>query len=302
MRIAVLGPGGVGGLIAAALHHAGTPVLTIARERSAARIEQQGIHLRSVRFGELRAMVSTATRLTERCDALIIATKAPALQDALRRIDAPPPLVLPLLNGVEHIGLLRSRFAPQTVAAGTIRVGAEHPEPGVVVHTSSFLAIEMAGPADIAEPMATLTQTLQDAGVPARVLGSEAQVMWSKLVRLNALACTTSAYDMPLGPIRRTPELRAELIGAIEEGCAVARAEGAAIDPTATLAELEQANPTHGSSMRRDIAAGELPEIDAIPGAVMRAGARHGIDCPVTARLLGAIMLRAGLTVQAPES
>ena len=38
-----------------------------------------------------------------------------------------------------------------------------------------------------------------EAGIPARVGDSEPQVMWSKLVRLNALACTTSAFDSLLG-------------------------------------------------------------------------------------------------------
>lgn len=292
----MLGPGGVGGLIAAVLHRAGTPVLAIAREPTAAAIEQEGIRLRSVRFGELRAMVPARTRLTEPCDALIIATKATALEPALARIETSPPLVLALLNGIEHIAALRRRFDPETVAAATIRVGSEHPQPGVVIHTSSFLRVEMAGPAALAERMAALAQTLREAGVPAQVRDSEAQVMWSKLVRLNALACTTSAHDLPLGPIRSDPALRAELIGAIEEGCAVARAEGASIEAAATLAELDEANPDHGSSMRREIAAGGTPEIDAIPGALLRAGARHGIECPVTAGLLEAIMLRAGLT------
>ena len=57
---------------------------------------------------------------------------------------AEPPLVLPLLNGLDHIALLRERFAPATVLAGTIRVEADRPEPGVVVHTSPFLLVEMA--------------------------------------------------------------------------------------------------------------------------------------------------------------
>ena len=102
--------------------------------------------------------------------------------------------------------------------------------------------------------------------------------MWSKLVRLNALACTTSAYDKLLGEIRSTPELRAALVGAIEEGCAVGQAEGATdVDPAKALGELEQAHATLGSSMQRDIAAGREPELDAIPGSVLRAAARHGI-------------------------
>jgi 2-dehydropantoate 2-reductase len=122
--------------------------------------------------------------------------------------------------------------------------------------------------------------------------------MWSKLVRLNALACTTSAFDRLLGEIRSTPELRAELVGAIEEGCAVAQAEGAAIAsgdplvPARVLGELTAAHATLGSSMQRDIAAGRPPELDAIPGAVLRAAARHGIECPTIERLVGMIRAR----------
>jgi len=111
-------------------------------------------------------------------------------------------------------------------------------------------------------------------------------------VRLNALACTTSAYDKLLGEIRSTPQLRAELVGAIEEGCAVARAEGASIPSGDPLGELTAAHDTLGSSMQRDIAAGRPPELDAIPGAVLRAAARHDIVCPTIERLVATIVGR----------
>ncbi len=52
--------------------------------------------------------------------------------------------MLPLLNGLDHLALLRERFAPASVLAGTIRVEADSPEPGVVTHTSQFLLVEMA--------------------------------------------------------------------------------------------------------------------------------------------------------------
>jgi len=119
--------------------------------------------------------------------------------------------------------------------------------------------------------------------------------MWSKLVRLNALACTTSAYDKLLGEIRSTPELRADLVGAIEEGCAVAQAEGAAIPSDDPLGELTAAHDTLGSSMQRDIAAERSPELDAIAGSVLRAAGRHGIECPTIERLVGMIAARAGI-------
>jgi len=46
--------------------------------------------------------------------------------------------------------------------------------------------------------------------------------------------------------------------------------------------------------MQRDIAAGRTPELDAIPGSVLRAASRHGIDCPTIERLVEMIVVRAG--------
>ena len=302
MRIAVLGPGGVGGLLAGALDRAGAEVVVVARESTAAVISEHGLRVSSVSLGEFVSRPRVLERLAEPVDALIVATKAAGLAPALERIATAPKLVLPLLNGLDHIALLREHFTADSVVAGSIRVEADRPEAGVVVHTSPFLLVEMASRyARAREEMQELESALNDAGVRARVLDSEAQVMWSKLVRLNALACTTSAYDKLLGEIRSTPALRADLVSAIEEGCAVGRAEGAQdVDAAKALAELTAAHATLGSSMQRDIAAGRVPELDAIPGSVLRAGARHGLQCPTIERLVAMIAARIDTEVSSP--
>jgi 2-dehydropantoate 2-reductase len=302
MRVAVLGPGGVGGLLAGALDRAGSEVIVVARDATATVISARGLRVDSVRLGEFVAHPRAVEVLEEPVDALLVATKASGLQPALERITIEPDIVLPLLNGLDHIATLRERFAPATVLAGSIRVEADRPEPGVVLHTSPFLLVNMASAyASAAAAMRVLATALTDAGVPAEVLWpvsarSEAQVIWSKLVRLNGLACTTSAYDKLLGEIRSTPRLRADLIAAIEEACAVGRAEGATdVDPATAIAELDRAHDTLGSSMQRDIAAGRTPELDAIPGSVLRAANRHVIGCPTIERLVAMIADRAGI-------
>jgi 2-dehydropantoate 2-reductase len=278
-------------------------VVVVARDSTAATINDQGVRVRSVLLGDFTAHPRAVARLEEPVDVLVVATKAAGLRDALERIEGRPPLVLPLLNGLDHIAVLRERFGDAAVVAGTIRVEADRPEPGVVVHTSRFLRIDMASHhASARAPMERLAGILSEAGVPARVGDSEPQVMWSKLVRLNALACTTSAYDRLLGEIRSTPELRDDLVGAIEEGCAVANAEGASIPSGDPLGELTAAHATLGSSMQRDIAAGRPPELDAIPGAVLRAAARHDIACPTIERLVGLIAGRAGVPTPAVDA
>jgi 2-dehydropantoate 2-reductase len=301
MKIAVLGPGGVGGLVAGALDRAGTSVVVVARESTAELIAERGLRVSSVRLGDFLAHPRALARLEEPVDALVVATKATGLHEALERVVVQPGLVLPLLNGLDHLVPMRERFGPQAVVAGTIRVEADRPRAGVVVHTSPFLRIDMASEHPTARPgMEALAATLNGAGIPARVEESEPQVMWGKLVRLNALACTTSAFDRLLGEILSTPELRGELVGAIEEGCAVAAADGAHIDAADPLGELSAAHATLGSSMQRDIAAGRPPELDAIPGAVLRAAARHGVPCPTIERLVGMIAARVGVPAPIP--
>jgi 2-dehydropantoate 2-reductase len=292
-RAAILGPGGVGGFLAAALERAGDNALIVAREETAELINRDGLTVQSVRLGDFSARPRAVATLEEPVDVLLVATKSTGLDAGLERIRVEPELVVPLLNGLDHIPVLRERFGAGRVAAGTIRIESDRPEPRRIVQTSPFLRVDMASddPA-LAEPLARAKAMLERAEVPAEIGPSEAQILWSKLVRLNALACTTSAVDRPVGFIRSDPEWRPALIGCIEEGAAVANADGAQIDPAARLAELDEAHAGLGSSMQRDIAAGRATELDAIAGAVLRAGRRHGLRCPTVQWLGERVALR----------
>jgi 2-dehydropantoate 2-reductase len=295
--IAILGPGGVGGFLAGALSRSGTPSVTlIAREQTAAALARGGVRVRSVRLGEFEAHPAAVAALVGPVDALVVATKAVGLDEALERVAGlEPGIVLPLLNGLDHLDVLRERFGTRAVA-GSIRIESTRTATGEIEQTSPFLRIDMAS-ADpsMAEPLAELAANLDAAGVPARVMDSEAQAMWGKLVRLNALACTTSAWDLPLGELRADPDRRADIEACVHEGAAVARAEGASVDPADTMAELEDAHAELRTSMQRDIAAGREPELDAIPGSVLRAAARHGLECPTIERLAARAAERAGV-------
>ncbi|HEY1523834.1 MAG TPA: 2-dehydropantoate 2-reductase [Solirubrobacteraceae bacterium] len=292
--IAILGPGGVGGFLAAALARARAPVTIVARESTAAQIAEHGLEVRSARIGDFTATPEAISTLSGQMDALIVATKASGLEAGLDRIEVTPSLVVPLLNGLDHMDTLRARYGAGRVAAGTIRIESDRPAPGVIVQSSPFLRVDLASDqAEMRTRLERLAQTLQEAEIPATVSSSEAQILWSKLVRLNALALTTSAADQPVGFIRSDPEWRATLEGCLREASAVAGADGAQIDPEARLAELDDAHPGLGSSMQRDIAAGREPELDAIAGSVLRAAERHGIECPTIARLTVAVARRA---------
>ncbi len=294
--IAVLGPGGVGGFLAAALARAGARVIVVAREPTAALVAADGISVRSVRLGDFVAHPRAVSELHEPVETLLVTTKAAGLDAALERIAIEPVLVVPLLNGIDHVTRLRERFGAEHVAAGTIRIEADRPAPGQIVQTSPFLRVDLAADNPALVPaIHALAAALVEAEIPVQIGPSEAQILWSKLVRLNALASTTSAADRPIGSIRSDPAWRETLVACIYETAAVANADGAEIDPVDRLAELDDAHAELGSSMRRDIAAGREPELDAIAGAVLRAGARHGIACPTVERLAAMVAERASL-------
>ncbi|HMJ02608.1 MAG TPA: 2-dehydropantoate 2-reductase [Conexibacter sp.] len=300
--IAILGPGGVGGLLAGALARTGkgadgADVVVVARESTAELITRDGVRVESGLLGDFTARPAAVARLAEPVDVLLVATKEAALAEALARVDpsAAPALVVPLLNGFDHMALLRERFGGR-VAAGTIRVQADRPEPGRVVHASSFLIVELASDEPALRPrLDALATTLNDAGVTARVREGEARILWGKLVRLNALACLTAAYDVTFGAVRADPHLWRELEECVHEGVAVARAEGAEIDPAVVFSEFEVIHDGFGTSMQRDLTAGREPELDAIAGAILRAGRRHDIPCPTIAALAARIAERAGV-------
>ena len=301
LDVAVLGPGGVGGFVAAALERGGQRVTVVAREETASAIAEGGLEVESVRLGSLRANPATTTKLDRDADVLVVAVKATGLAEALGRIEAEPHLVVPVLNGLDHLPPLRERFGPRAVAAA-VRIESTRTAPTRIEQTSPFLVVEMATANPRMSPaIHSFAETLNEAGIPARVRAHEPDVMWGKLVRLSALALTTTAYDRPLGPIRTTPELRADLEGCVREAAAVAAADGADQDPARTMEELEDAHAELDTSMHRDVVAGREPELDAVAGSVLRAAARQGLSCPTIERLAGRVAEGAGIAPPAPR-
>jgi 2-dehydropantoate 2-reductase len=285
--VAILGPGGVGGFLAGALSRAGTPVTVVAREETAALIARDGVHVESVRLGTFTARPPAVAALETPADVLVVAVKAPALDAAVARVRAEPALVIPLLNGIEHVERLRGRFG-ERVVAGTIRIGAERIAPGHVVHSSPLFRVELAR-----SPGAdAFAHVLRVAEVPCSVGAREADVLWSKFVRLCPLALTTAASGLAIGEVRSHPCWRSHLADAVVEVGRVARAEGAEVDEGEVLEELYELAPGHTSSLARDVAAGGPTELDAIGGALLRAAARHDIACPAVEQLVQVVEQR----------
>lgn len=277
--VAVLGPGGVGGTLAVRLALTGARVVCVARPETVAAIAGAGLTLE--RQGEtLRARPDAVERLEEPVDLLIVAVKAFALEDALARVDAAAVksgVVLPLLNGLEHVDVIRRRLGSR-VAVGSIgRLEAYRRDATTIVQTSLTPLVSVASDTLAPDELASSLDPLRTAGIEVRQLGSEKIVLWEKAARLAPLAAMTSVTQRAVGDLRTDPIWRARLRAAIDETCNVAAADGVDVSAVGQWEMIEAVPATLTTSTARDVAGGGPSEVDSIVGGVVRAGRRLGV-------------------------
>jgi 2-dehydropantoate 2-reductase len=279
--VGILGPGAVGGVIAVGLERAGVPVVCVARPSTADVISSDGLTLRHGDEVEtVRPRV--ATELREPVELLLVTVKAPALEDALRRIHGSAQTIVPLLNGIEHMQTIRSASPDSRVVAGTIGfIEAWLERPGVVIQNTPRTVMTVASDAG-----SETTELLRRSGVDVRVDGSEEEVLWEKLARQAPVAAATALTQRPIGELRSDPPWRRRLEAAVVEACQVALADGAQLAPEAQWEIIDAMPPGLTSSTARDIAAGRPSELDAITGAAVRAARRLAVPAPVLESLL----------------
>ena len=276
----------------ACLARSGDSVTLIVRRESLARYPRQ-LHLESP-FGNFDVDISTAVEVPP-VDVLWITVKATQLEPALTAVTNPAYVqaIVPLLNGIDHLSLLRSRYGAERVIAATIAVESERVAPGHIIHRSPFarLNVSSTGQGFLGSTVAEL----QKMGFECRFIDHEPTLMWSKLVFLAAFALTTTAADKTTGEILADPTWRQMGLSCIREASAVAVAEGAKIDADAVIASVLKMPGNMRSSMQKDVEQGKTPELDAIAGPILRGARRHGIDVPATRKLVAEVERRAGI-------
>jgi len=285
MRHGILGVGGVGGFIGGALARAGRDVVLLMRPETLAAYEGR-LGVESVVLGDFDVEVSATSVLDREIDVLWVTPKATQLDAALELVPAHcigDCVVVPLLNGLDHVDVLREHFGERVLAA-SIAIESERVDVGRFRQKSAFAEVALAPGARAAQICGELTE----AGLGCRVGASEAEVLWQKLAVLTPIALTTTALEAPLSAVVADPAWRPRLEGCVREVAAVAGAEGVAFDADAAMSRYEQIGDLR-SSMQKDREAGRPLELDAIGGAVLRAARRHGVDAPATQELVDRI-------------
>jgi 2-dehydropantoate 2-reductase len=144
--IAVVGPGAIGGLVAAMLQRAGHDVVVVARERTAQQVSEHGLDVETDEFGTWHAPLAAATAVPHGAR-VIVAVKAEGVADAAALLAGTAPTeVISLLNGLDHLGVLRAalpgvRVVGATIAGETLRTGAGGFGPALVRHRGTLLRV-----------------------------------------------------------------------------------------------------------------------------------------------------------------
>jgi 2-dehydropantoate 2-reductase len=284
MDHAILGAGAIGGLVGTALASLGEDVALIVRpEKVSAYPETLTLERPS---GTLTAKAKVVDKLTKPTDVLWIATKTYQLEAALASVAAAPRMIVPLLNGVDHVAVLRARFGSDRVVPATIAVEAEQLALGRFVQRSPVLLNVAAS----GEPvLGSVVQRLSEIGFTCKFVADEPSLLWGKLCFLEPFALVTSASGKNLGEIRDDPEWKAKLFSALAEACAVAKASGAEVEMAKIQAVFDKALPTMRSSMAKHLAAGLRLELDGIAGPILRGAAHYRIAVPVTQELASTV-------------
>lgn len=283
-RIAVVGPGGVGTFFAAHLASSDHDVVACARRPFSSYLVESDV----APVSGPATVVTDPADLAEKFDWVLVAVKAHQSVGAepwLNQVCGPDSTVIALQNGVEA----ETRLAPfvngAQVVGAVVYCGATLMAPGHTVNTGGGRLIV---PDD--EAGRQLSELF--AGTQAEIKPSPTHLTerWRKLGINVAVNGVTALTDKPISVAGRGPGRT--VAGAILDECwAVARAEGADLPAEAIEPTLDgfAGATSMNTSMRQDRAAGRPTEHDALYGAVVRHGERHGIPTPVN-EAIGALV------------
>ena len=307
-RVAVIGAGSVGLVVAEAAHDAGHDVVLCARTRP-----ERLVIERTDRVRELDVPVIVDPVEAQPADWVLLATKAQDVAGAAAWFDGligPDTTVVVLQNGVDHAERVGPLLPPgTTVLPALVYVAAELLDRGHVLHRrgarltvqgcpdtagteslTGFTTFE-ATPADAASalPGDRFAALLAGSGLAVERVADFRTAAWRKLLT-NAAANPITALTMQrMVVIQQDESVRALTRALLHEAVQVGAAAGAALtgdDVTHTLNVYDEFAPDDGTSMYYDRRGGRATEHELITGAVVRLGDRYGVDVPLNRAVL----------------
>lgn len=278
MRILVVGAGAIGGYFGGRLLQANRDVTFLVREPRAMQMRETGLVIKSP-AGDLHVPsppLVLARDLRQPFDLILLSCKSYDLGSAMESLSpavGPATIILPLLNGMQHLNILEARFGAAPVLGGQCVISASLDGAGRILHLNNMHELtfgERSGRRS--ERVASIHAQLAAAPFDARLSGDILQSMWEKWTFIAAAAGITCLMRAAVGDILAAGGT--ELSAAIYEECAqIASDAGFAPSPPLrklSLATLTAAGSALKASMLRDIESHGRTEVDHILGDLLQ--------------------------------
>lgn len=289
MEIIVLGAGAIGSLYGAKLA-ADNNVTVVGRPEHVASINSSGLKIEGIEPQIVRVSAVTEVKQIGPQSLIILTTKVPDTDAALRAI---APLVrddttiLCLQNGLGSEQIARVALGGRgTVLRGITQFGAIFESPGVIRY--------MAAGYTVIEASESVARVLSAAGLDCRVSPNIAHDVWHKLMMNCVVNPITAILGCEVGTIAN-PQLAPLKRLVINECVAVAATQGISVEGDLVREIDDFFRPSHNlASMLQDLRHGHATEIDYMNGAVAALAARQNIPCPVNSALTSIIKAMEG--------
>ncbi len=284
-NILIVGTGALATLFAARLGAAGAQVTMLGTwEAGLDALRRDGARLVNGGGRELksRVQVTNDSSVARGEKAALVLVKAWQTERAARQLAdcvADDGLAVTLQNGLGNDEVLAAALGRERVALGVTTTGATLLGPGLArAGGEGTVSIQMH---PRLEPIEDL---LRAARFNLEIVERAEPLVWGKLVINAAINPLTALLRVPNGELLRRPAARTLMNALAEEAAAVAAAQRVRLpfeDPAAAAESVAQKTAANHSSMLQDVRRGAPTEIDAICGAVARAGDHHGVPTPV---------------------
>ncbi|HXV77869.1 MAG TPA: 2-dehydropantoate 2-reductase [Candidatus Polarisedimenticolaceae bacterium] len=305
-RVAVVGPGAVGGYFGGMLARAGARVTLVGRPGTAlgahlSQVARHGLRIEGARIRETIAVEVTDTpRAVAGAELVLFCVKTVDTDEAASGI-APyvrdGAIVVSLQNGVDNVERLRR--AGVDALAAVVFVGAAVERPGVIDHRGrgDLVVGALAGGSRAGAPTdaGRVAVWFERAGVPCRVAETIERELWIKLIinsMSNPIAAVTGATYAEIAEFEPAWRLAVVIAG---EAVGVGNAAGVGLELDEVLARARAVIESVGASTastRQDVERGRATEIDALNGYLSRRGSELGIPTPVNDAMHALVKLR----------
>ena len=289
MRICVVGCGAVGSLFAAnlaTLDDVEVWAFDLNKPHVDA-INKNGLQL--IGAGEVvgRPRATSDPAELPACEFGIVATKAMHADEAIAATAHAfaAGAVASVMNGVGNEETLAAHVA--RVIRGTTFPAGKVLEPGVVQwDVKGDTTFGPFDPQAIAvEAIAPLADACTRSGMPARAVADARPSQWRKVIFNAATNPMGALTGLTHGRLCERPDLRAVVSGLVDEGKAVAAAQGIELDadPEALIDHAARPDVAYGhkASMLQDVEARRATEVDYLNGGIARFGRELGVPTPL---------------------